>query len=107
MTTPAGWYPDNTGTTRYWDGQQWTAHTAATMAPEREGRTVNYGFAFLAGVSAVITLLPALVLIFGGIAEDDPQTGGAGIGMGVVWLAWGGFWTVLWALFSISRTRAR
>jgi hypothetical protein len=32
---PAGWYPDNTGTTRWWDGDQWTEHqqpapTAAT-----------------------------------------------------------------------------
>ena len=24
---PAGWYPDNTGTTRWWDGDQWTEHT--------------------------------------------------------------------------------
>lgn len=23
---PAGWYPDNTGTTRWWDGDQWTEH---------------------------------------------------------------------------------
>ena len=23
---PAGWYPDNTGTTRWWDGDQWTDH---------------------------------------------------------------------------------
>jgi hypothetical protein len=32
---PAGWYPDNAGTTRWWDGDQWTEHqqpapTAAT-----------------------------------------------------------------------------
>lgn len=25
-TTPAGWYPDNSGTPRWWDGQQWTGH---------------------------------------------------------------------------------
>ena len=24
---PAGWYPDSTGTTRWWDGEQWTEHT--------------------------------------------------------------------------------
>jgi len=23
---PAGWYPDNAGTTRWWDGDQWTEH---------------------------------------------------------------------------------
>lgn len=25
--TPAGWYPDGQGTTRYWDGTAWTEHT--------------------------------------------------------------------------------
>ena len=25
---PAGWYPDSTGTTRWWDGNQWTEHQA-------------------------------------------------------------------------------
>lgn len=25
--TPAGWYPDAQGTTRYWDGSAWTEHT--------------------------------------------------------------------------------
>lgn len=25
--TPAGWYPDSHGTTRYWDGTAWTEHT--------------------------------------------------------------------------------
>ena len=24
---PAGWYPDSTGTTRWWDGDNWTEHT--------------------------------------------------------------------------------
>ena len=28
-TPPSGWYPDHTGSgQRYWDGQQWTGHTA-------------------------------------------------------------------------------
>ncbi|MGG5257536.1 Ltp family lipoprotein [Phycicoccus avicenniae] len=26
--TPAGWYPQNDGRQRYWDGQQWTEHFA-------------------------------------------------------------------------------
>ena len=25
--TPAGWYPDGQGTTRYWDGTAWTEQT--------------------------------------------------------------------------------
>lgn len=34
MTTgPAGWYPQPDGTQRYWDGAQWTEHTAPVPAP--------------------------------------------------------------------------
>src|SRR5689334_25204136 len=35
MSTPAGWYPQNDGQQRYWDGQQWTEHFApgASDAP--------------------------------------------------------------------------
>ncbi len=28
MTTPAGWYDDGSGRSRWWDGSQWTAHFA-------------------------------------------------------------------------------
>lgn len=31
-TTPAGWYPDDAGLQRYWDGTAWTDHTAAPVA---------------------------------------------------------------------------
>jgi hypothetical protein len=27
-TSPPGWYPDQLGGRRYWDGQRWTEHTA-------------------------------------------------------------------------------
>ena len=30
---PAGWYPDSTGTTRWWDGEQWTDHTPPPPTP--------------------------------------------------------------------------
>ncbi|HEU0042601.1 MAG TPA: DUF2510 domain-containing protein [Jiangellaceae bacterium] len=30
---PAGWYPDSSGTTRYWDGTQWTENEAPPTAP--------------------------------------------------------------------------
>jgi hypothetical protein len=33
VTTPAGWYPDGTGQTRYWDGQQWGATQPALATP--------------------------------------------------------------------------
>ena len=42
--TPAGWYPDGQGTTRYWDGAAWTEHThdhgadaAVPTADKKEG----------------------------------------------------------------------
>lgn len=28
QVSPPGWYPDQFGARRYWDGQRWTAHTA-------------------------------------------------------------------------------
>lgn len=31
-TTPAGWYPDGTGSQRWWDGQQWSEHAAPMPA---------------------------------------------------------------------------
>lgn len=38
-TTPPGWYPDsqNPGQQRYWDGAQWTDHTAPTTAAAPQG----------------------------------------------------------------------
>ncbi|MDF2561987.1 MAG: hypothetical protein K0R99_3433 [Microbacterium sp.] len=30
MTTPAGWYDDGSGSLRWWDGTQWTAHVRAS-----------------------------------------------------------------------------
>ncbi|MFB8191271.1 DUF2510 domain-containing protein [Microbacterium sp. NPDC055988] len=39
MPTPAGWYDDGTGSLRWWDGTQWTAHVrtsgGAPVTPER------------------------------------------------------------------------
>jgi hypothetical protein len=36
MTTPAGWYDDGSGTQRWWDGTQWTAHVVARPQPAAE-----------------------------------------------------------------------
>jgi len=42
VPTPSGWYPDDSGQQRYWDGQQWTGHTvppaqSPQSAPGRGG----------------------------------------------------------------------
>lgn len=34
MSVAPGWYPDNMGVIRYWDGAQWTAHTQAPQQPQ-------------------------------------------------------------------------
>lgn len=36
-TSPAGWYPQEDGRQRYWDGQQWTEHFAPGQAPSPSG----------------------------------------------------------------------
>lgn len=32
--TPPGWYPTQSGQTRYWDGQRWTDHVAPPSPPQ-------------------------------------------------------------------------
>lgn len=63
---PQGWYPDNQGTLRWWDGNQWTEHThdpaqqvpaaehdaAAATAPMPAATTATHGAAGEAGVPA-------------------------------------------------------
>lgn len=36
---PAGWYPDGTGTTRWWDGEQWTEHSQPQPALDAQPAT--------------------------------------------------------------------
>lgn len=97
---PPGWYPDPSGTTRYWDGQQWgPTAPASPQQPEQAGRiTIHYGFALLATFSLLGTLLFGIPLITG----DDGD--GVGAGMGVLWMMWGGMWTLIWTAFAIHHT---
>ena len=37
--SPAGWYPQEDGRLRYWDGQNWTEHFAPGQAPSPMGAT--------------------------------------------------------------------
>jgi hypothetical protein len=57
---PAGWYPDNTGTTRWWDGDQWTNHTPPPP-PAQDSRTDDApepAFAAAAGATQTLTRTP-------------------------------------------------
>ncbi|MCT7365628.1 DUF2510 domain-containing protein [Mycolicibacterium llatzerense] len=101
MTTsaPPGWYPDPHGApvNRYFDGNQWTAAIGpiAQTPAQQPGRvTIHYGFALLAFFSLVGTLLFGL----------PPLFSGDGGWVGVLWLMWGGMWTIVWTAFAINHT---
>jgi hypothetical protein len=87
MSTPAGWYPQNDGQQRYWDGQQWTEHFApgaqgAPGAPGAEGGAVPGVTAPKAKRAWYVkkrVLIPAGVLVLAMIGGamgggDDPTT---------------------------------
>jgi hypothetical protein len=38
----AGWYPDQFGAVRYWDGQRWTEHTAPPPSPYQQPSAQSY-----------------------------------------------------------------
>ena len=106
--TPPGWYPDpTTGSQRYWDGNVWLdipspAPAYPTPVAARSGRiTIHYGFALLAVFSLAGTLLFGIPLL---AQAGDEDTGGGATTMGVVWMAWGGMWTLIWTAFAIHHT---
>lgn len=87
MSTPAGWYPQNDGQQRYWDGQQWTEHfapgsQAAPSAPEAVGAVTTGNVAPKASRAWYVkkrVLIPAGVLVLAVIGGamgggDDPTT---------------------------------
>jgi uncharacterized Tic20 family protein len=60
MTTPPGWYPDPNapGTQRWWDGAEWTHHTAVPQAPSSPVATrQDTTWAVAAHLSALISLV--------------------------------------------------
>ncbi len=92
-TPSPGWYPDNVGSgQRYWDGRQWTEHTAPdnresqrghparaeTAIPVRASTGASQANWFLrhkviSGVAASVLLLGAVGAIIG--PEEDPDSG--------------------------------
>jgi hypothetical protein len=81
--------------------------------PAERRFTIHYGFALLALFSLIGTLGPAIFwfVIAGDIANDpttDPQGQNAGAGVsamfGILWLLWGGMWTLIWTAFAVHHT---
>ena len=63
---------------------------------------MNYGFILLAALSALMTLFPAIAWITGN-DPDDPNDDFL-VTIGVLWLLWGGAWTLIWAAFGFQHT---
>lgn len=70
---PPGWYPDETGTTRYWDGSQWTSSSQPAQVPAQataSGGSDEKTLAMLAQLLGIFTgFLGPLVMYL--IAKDD------------------------------------
>jgi Na+/proline symporter len=65
----------------------------------------------LAVFSLLGTLIPTLIMFVaaGNVANDpnayDPSaSAGIGTGMAILWMLWGGMWTLVWAAFAINHT---
>ena len=111
-THPPGWYPDPRGGSelRWFNGTDWTN----PAPPPAERRfTIHYGFVVLAAFSLLGTLIPSIFwfVVAGNAASDpgvDPDAAATASGIsstfGVIWLLWGGMWTLIWAAFAIHHT---
>lgn len=74
---PPGWYPDSSGTTRYWDGTQWTDNTqpgAPVPAPQQQVASSSVQdektMAMLSQLLGILTgFLGPLVMYL--VAKDD------------------------------------
>ena len=114
-----GWYPDPDGgpALRWFNGTDWTyQYQAPTQQfappPPAERRfTIHYGFVLLAAFSLLGTVIPTTIMFAAAGdtgSSDTSQAGqdvaGFGAGMAILWLLWGGMWTLIWAAFAINHT---
>ncbi len=73
-TTPAGFYPDNSGVMRFWDGTQWTEHTqggaspAATAPPAKKSHTVRNVILIL--IAVFVLFIGGCIALIGGAANE-------------------------------------
>lgn len=71
MSAPAGWYPDSTGTQRWWDGTQWTAATAAPAnfavpgqpAHVAGGTSTNTVWVWVIVLLPLVSIIPTFVYL--------------------------------------------
>jgi Protein of unknown function (DUF2510)/Domain of unknown function (DUF4190)/Septum formation len=92
-TTGAGWYPDPSGQPglRYWDGGEWTQHSAPRPVPIPSGTD---GFAIASFVLGLLLVVP-LGIVFGIVALvriGTSRRGGKGLAIAGIVLS--GLWVV-------------
>ena len=89
----------------------WEYPQPPSPAPARF--TIHYGFALLAFFSLLGTLIPAFVMwaSAGNARSDktiDADTAASASGFlgtfGVLWLLWGGMWTLVYVAFAVNHT---
>jgi len=104
--TPPGWYPNPSGAPgqQYWDGASWSTAVAFAPPSSQPARiTIHYGFMLLAIFSILGTLLIGIPLL-SSASDSDPDVASVGTGMGVLWMLWGGMWTLIWTAFAVNHT---
>lgn len=103
-STPPGYYPDPAGgpTPRWFNGTTWTEQHAPPPEPARF--TIHYGFALLAMFSLLATLFIGIPMLVSSGSGTDPEASGMAALMAVLWLGWGGMWTLIWTAFAINHT---
>lgn len=87
MTDPAasaqqpapGWYPDGSGTQRWWNGTEWTEHTALSAASDAaqaerpklpEGTRVDNGWVWLVSLVHLVSVLPLVFFDVNGLVRN-------------------------------------
>jgi len=91
---PPGWYPDQQGTMRWWDGNAWTAQTAQPHAPQSSG-----GVSVGKLIGGIVLLFLALVGLANAGSQDFAD-GAERLGYFLVpaLLIGGGIWLIIAAL---------
>jgi hypothetical protein len=97
---PAGWYPEpNSPMQRFWDGHQWTEHTAPFIPPPTSAETIDttVSVPVLAGAIAMVLVVIGMVCNFQSVSLAQ--------GSGIIWI--GAALAIGGAVLAMSMPRVR
>lgn len=111
---PAGWYPDNSGRQRWWDGSQWTEHyqpvPPVVLILQANGYAIASmvlgitGFALSLTIILIVVAIPmavvGFILGFIGLGNAN-RSGGRGRAQAITGIVLCGLPFVLWIIGSI------